>query len=241
MSRKPITIFSGLLVIFVMAACSSLNIPGLGAANTQANQNNPASAAKQAQNLQNQPIENKLALGILQLEGTDNAVTKDQAKTLLPLWKAVKTLEASSNTSKEEISAVYTQIQEALTEKQLQAIKDVNFKPEEFQALMEKYGVKFTQGERPNLTQEQIATRQAQRAANGGTQGGGFAGGGFQGGPPPDGVIIQRGDGNFQAVPGQQNAQGTPQPNQQNRVFRGGLNNLFVEPVIKLLEERAGS
>lgn len=61
----------------------------------------------------NQPLESKLAIGILKMEGTDLAITPDQAKTLLPLWKAVKTLSTSATTSPDELNAVYRQIEEA--------------------------------------------------------------------------------------------------------------------------------
>jgi hypothetical protein len=240
MLKKVLTLLILVPVIFALAACSSLKLPGSTSSTTSQNQTNMTANAAQ-------PVEEKLAIGTLQLEGTDKAVTAVQAKELLPLWKAVKSLASDSAASPDEVTALYKQIQEAMTAEQVQAIKDVSLTPEEMQALLKKYGVEGLQGggAMPNLTDAQKATMQARRSSNssgrntaGGDQGGGPGGGGGMppdggagGGMPPDGAGQQS----------QPNAQGTPSASQGRRGGPGGgLNTMLVDPLIKILQERAG-
>lgn len=65
---------------------------------------------------------NQLAYGTIKLEGTANAVTAAQAKTLLPLWQVILTLSGTSDVITEEITAVQNQIVEAMSPTQMQAI-----------------------------------------------------------------------------------------------------------------------
>jgi len=61
-------------------------------------------------------------IGILKLEGTNDAITADQAATLLPLYKAVKSISATAGSSPAELQALYTQVNDTLTPSQTQAI-----------------------------------------------------------------------------------------------------------------------
>jgi hypothetical protein len=198
----------------------------------------------------NQPIEQKLAIGALKLEGSANAVTSEQAAALLPLWKAVKSMSASTTTSAEEMSALYEQIQGAMTAEQVQAIKDLTLTMEDTQSLMKEYGIELPQGGGPeSLSKEERATRIAQFQAEGGGQAnGGQAGGGnFPGGGMPGGAGIPEGG----AMPGittqrdgqRPDFQGTPSAGggRPGGGFGGGFNTMFIDPLIKLLEERASS
>jgi hypothetical protein len=65
---------------------------------------------------------NQLAYGTIKLEGTTNAVTSAQAKTLLPLWQVILTSSGASDVITEEITAVQNQIAEAMSPAQLQTI-----------------------------------------------------------------------------------------------------------------------
>ena len=63
-------------------------------------------------------------IGILKLEGTDQAVdAAEEAKELLPLFQALKTLSTNNNTAVDEITALNKQIKTSLTSDQLSAIK----------------------------------------------------------------------------------------------------------------------
>ncbi len=121
-----------------------------------------------------------------------------------------------------------------MTADQVQAIKDLNLSPTDMQALMTKYGVQMQapQGGTPVPNATRAARAQSQGGAlAGGGPGGGMAGGPQGGGMPPDGGA---------GMPG--GMQGTPRAGQSGgRGFRGGMNNMLVDPIITLLTERAGA
>jgi hypothetical protein len=98
------------------------------------------------------PVSSQLALGIHLLEGTADAVTPEQAGTLLPLWQA---LQSESLQSEDETNAVLKQIEGALTSEQLAAIADMQLTGENLGAWMQERGVSL------GLSPEAMATRQA--------------------------------------------------------------------------------
>ena len=51
-------------------------------------------------------IKNQLLLGTLRLEGTEQAITSEQAQALLPLWQGYAALTASGTAATEEIESV---------------------------------------------------------------------------------------------------------------------------------------
>jgi len=225
--------------LYLMVALSMLIVLGACAAKpAQTAQNNPGGANY---NPANMPLEQKLAIGTLKLEGTPQAVTAKEATDLLPLWQAVKSLSASTNTAPSEITAVYKQIEGVMTPDQTQAIQKITWTQTDLQALMTKYGVTFGgpggQGGQ-NLTADQRATRTAQfatRSRNGGGAGGAGGFGGAPGGAPGG---VPGGTGGFG---GGQNASGTPiaRTPQPGGRGGGGMNTIFVDPLIKLLQTRA--
>ncbi|MFN8413896.1 MAG: hypothetical protein U0Z26_16060 [Anaerolineales bacterium] len=68
------------------------------------------------------PTQTKVTLGILKLEDTETAITTEQAKELLPMFHVLKDLNDSDTSAQEEIDGLVNQIQETLTQEQLQAI-----------------------------------------------------------------------------------------------------------------------
>ncbi len=255
MLKKSLYLVFALPLILILAACSSLQIPGVSAAANQTQGQAQGANQTRTFDLTNQPVEQKLGIGILKLEGTSNAVTAAQAKTMLPLWKAVVSLSSSNNTSATEIEAVYTQIKDTLTPDQVKAIQDLKLTGQDIQTLMQQEGIQGGQfangGGFGNLTADQRATRVAQFQQNGGAGGtgaranggtGGNGARGFGGGGVPGGGF---GGGNFGGgAAGQSGAQRTPVPGQsgQNSARRvGGMNLIFAQPVIKLLTQRAGA
>ncbi len=260
MHRKQI--FSLLLIpllVITLAACSaqaksdaSTTKAESSSAQDQASQDQNQEGQAQVPDMSDQPIEQKLAIGTLKLEGTANAVTADEAAELLPLWKAVKSMSTGSNTSTEEMNALYEQIQGTMTAEQVQAIKDLELTMEDTQALMKEFGVEMSQAGGPDsLTQDERATRIAQFQAEGGGQtgngnfpgGGGNVpgGGGIPGGGIPGGGAIPGGDTQQSGQPPV--IQGTPPAGGRNGGGGpgGGFNTMFIDPLIKLLEERAAS
>jgi hypothetical protein len=233
-------------LVALLAACSSISIPGVTAA---------ANPASQAQNQGGQnnnfsdpskiPVQSKLGIGILKLEGTPNAITPDQAKVMLPLWQAMKALTPNSNTSQDEITALDQQIQDALTPAQETAIQNLTWTSADLRALEQQYGIQFgggAGGNFGNLTDSQRATRVAQFQAQGGANRQGGGGGGFAAGGGGGGGGGVPGGGGFGAGGQTTGQRRTPVPGQTaNRGNRGGMNFLFADPVIKLLQQKAAS
>jgi hypothetical protein len=134
------------------------------------------------------PVSSQLALGIFELEETENAVTAEQAETLLPLWQA---LQGGSLQSEAETSAVLKQIEGAMIAEQLAAIAAMQLTFEDMGAWMRERGVESGlapeamatrqaagewQGPFGNISQEERAAMMATRQAGGE---GGFGPGGF--------------------------------------------------------------
>ena len=88
-------------------------------------------------------LRNQLAYGTLQLKGTDQAITPEQAKTLLPLWQAVVALSGSETTAAEELTAVQNQIIEAMTPAQMEAIAFMQLTNSDLNAFYAEYGIVF--------------------------------------------------------------------------------------------------
>jgi hypothetical protein len=86
-------------------------------------------------------VRNQLAYGTLKLDGTANAVTLEQAKTLLPLWQAVVSLSGDETTAAEELTAVQDQITASLTSEQLQAIAAMKLTNADLNAFYAAYGI----------------------------------------------------------------------------------------------------
>jgi hypothetical protein len=71
------------------------------------------------------PAQTKLILGTINLEGTDNAVSAEQAAELLPMFYVLQDLNDSDTAAQEEFDGLVSQIQETLTADQTQAINDM--------------------------------------------------------------------------------------------------------------------
>jgi hypothetical protein len=102
-------IFWTLLLTLTLSACS-INIGTFGSAATGA----PSAAEL--------PAQTKLILGTINLEETENAVTVEQARELLPMFYVLQDLNESDTAAQEEINGLVSQIQETLTSAQVQAI-----------------------------------------------------------------------------------------------------------------------
>lgn len=249
MIKKGFIISTIILLMVVTSACSGLSsLPIIGSAAKTSNQG--AQAGQNGQNGQNgqqgfqfdpakMPVDQKLAVGILKLEGTSLAVTPAQAKILLPLWTALKALSTNNNTTTDEINALFQQMQGSLTPDQVAAIQKMTWQQSDLQTLAQQYGVQFAQGggDFGNLTPEQRATAVARFRANDGAAGNGggtvrgggggafFGGGGFGGGGA--------------GANGQ--VRSTPNPAFAARRSLGGLNRVFADAVIKLLTQKSAA
>ncbi|MBI5649728.1 MAG: hypothetical protein HZC40_04660 [Chloroflexi bacterium] len=115
-----------------------------------------------------------LLLGIVRLEeGKGPALSKEQAKQLLPLWQTSKALTASGNASQAEQDAITNQMLAVLTDEQVKAINALKLTAADMQTCNQSLGVTMSPeagvpGGGQNLSPQERATRQAQR---GGTSG----------------------------------------------------------------------
>jgi len=125
----------------------------------------------------------KLMLGTFKLEGSDNAVTPEQAGELLPLWKMTRALSESDTVAREELEAVGTQISKAMTDAQLAAIDEMGLTMMDTRTIMEELGIEM---ERPDAAGDSDDDAPAVRPGGGG--GGQGPGGGQQ--PPGGGEMM---------------------------------------------------
>lgn len=127
-------------------------------------------------------LRNQLALGIMQLDGTPNVVTPEQAGRLVPLWQAVIALSGDETTASEELTAVQDQIVATLTAEQLQSIAAMQITNADLSVFYAEYGlvlptpvpgVTKVPGSGSGKTEEEKAAAQATAAALGQTTTGG--------------------------------------------------------------------
>jgi len=232
MMKKASFILVTMVAFLVLAACSSsANMVQINPLPSQSSNNtgstNPTSSTNtsgSANTTGSTSLENRLAPGILKLEGTSLAVTAQQAKQLLPLWQQVQTLDTSSSAQASDLTTVYQQIESALTTDQVNAIQAMSLTQSDLQALMTNLGIQITpgafgagggngggSGTRSTLSPDQLATLTAQRTLTPGAPGGGgFTRG--SGTPPAAGQFGNR-----------------------------GMDMMFINPLIQLLQQRSGS
>jgi hypothetical protein len=123
-------------------------------------------------------LRNQLAFGIIKLDGTPNAVTPEQATTLIPFWQAILALSGDETSAAEELSAVQDQILTALTPAQLEAIAAMQITNADLSAFYSEFGlvlptpipgVTKVPGSGSGRTEEEKAAAQATAAALGQT------------------------------------------------------------------------
>jgi hypothetical protein len=179
-------------------------------------------------------IQMQILIGTFKLDGTDQAVTSQQAAELLPLWQVYKDLSSSDTAAQEEIDGLVQQIQDTMTPDQMRAITDMNLTRQDMFTVMQDQGIVQGRG-------------QGDQNGNGGnfTPPEGFVPpdggppGGFGGGEPggfPGGGGNRQGGQNF-----------TPEQIATAQAARGqggGFNRLppgLIDALIQYLEKQAGS
>ncbi|MBN1873003.1 MAG: hypothetical protein JXA33_02155 [Anaerolineae bacterium] len=185
-----------------------------------------------------------LNLGTLKLEGTENAVTPEQAVKLLPLWQMVQenTLQNDAETNN-----VTGQIEEQMTEAQLKAIEAMSLTFADLETWMQEQGIEMrvpgdgangpgvagdmSEEERAqmreqlqNMTPEERATAMAEAEAE------------FPEGSPEGGQGVPPENGQGTPPEGGSPPEGSPGMGQGRGM---GGNRMLLEPLITLLTERA--
>lgn len=132
------------------------------------------------------PLALQLALGTVKLDDSDYPVDAEQARQLLPLWKAARSLSQSETVAAAEVDALFKQIEKTMTPEQMQAITDMQLSMQDMAAVAEKLGLQLGPGGGAgNASPEMQATMQAARESGQMPPGG--PGGGMPGGGPPGG------------------------------------------------------
>jgi hypothetical protein len=85
--------------------------------------------------------ESKLIVGTFKLDGTDQAITKDQAKQLVIMWQVYQEISQSDTAAQEEVDGLLKQIEGTLTDAQTQAITDLNLTQRDVMSLMQEKGL----------------------------------------------------------------------------------------------------
>jgi hypothetical protein len=227
MAKKNLFLLCAIILIFNLTACSAIQLPWASASTSSTQTSSLA-------NFSGQPVKNKLAVGMLQLEGSDLAITPAQAKELLPLWKAVKSLSKDSNTTSDEMAALYVQIEGVLTANQVKAIENLDMSTGDLTALVQKYESQTSvSSSSPSTT-----TSQSAQSAQGGPVGG--PGGDIQGITMQDpgglGGIVGGAPSATQSSTSKTSPSGASSPLNQ-----ASLNLLLADPVISLLNTRLAS
>lgn len=111
-------------------------------------------------------VRNQLALGILDLNQTDSAISAEQAQTLLPLWQALRSTQQAGGTAQAEVSALLTQIEAAMKPEQLQSIASMKLTFTDMQEWATANGITMgsvsgTPGQGSGMSAEARATKQA--------------------------------------------------------------------------------
>lgn len=191
------------------------------------------------------PIATKLAAGSFKLEKTNDAITKEEAAQLLPLWQVYAQLISSDTAAQEEVAALTDQIQATMTPDQMKTINGFNMTQQDIFAVMQEQGIQFAAGRQNG---QGTGTGNQQFGNGNGTgntnrnQGGGDGGQFFFGGGGPGGGSGGGGFGGGQGLNPQQiaTAQARRQQNGGGNNSANRLTTPLVDALIKLLEQKAG-
>ncbi len=245
MNINKISLWStALILILVLTACNSSSNQAASTTNT--------SVTNSAQGTTSLSEVNKLLVGSLRLEDTDQAVSAEEAAQLLPLWQAYRALSNSDTAAEAEVDALIKQIQSTMTADQIQAIEAMNLTNQDMMDLMQAAGGPiargtpnpqstpgfdipsggFTSGNPPSGSAGNPPSGSAGGPPSGST-------GGFQGG----GVVIQGpGPGGDTMM-----IQGTQDPSMQATAQArfstqaSQVNTILLDVLIQQLQEKAGS
>jgi hypothetical protein len=89
------------------------------------------------------PVSSQLVIGTFMLEGTEDAVTVEQAGELLPNWQMLQALQSSGTAAEAELDAVLNQIQGAMTDEQLTTIKEMQLTLDSMMELVQEQGLRM--------------------------------------------------------------------------------------------------
>jgi predicted outer membrane protein len=86
------------------------------------------------------PVSMQLVVGILQLEGTDLAITSSQAESFITVLNFLKDLSTNTSATQEQIDALIEQAESILTGEQIAAITNMHITQDTLRSLMQQQG-----------------------------------------------------------------------------------------------------
>ncbi|MCD4671229.1 MAG: hypothetical protein K8R77_01080 [Anaerolineaceae bacterium] len=224
MKQKIVFTILSLILVVSLAACSTAEVESVQTAENEVEADALAepSEATDPRFFGEVPLSTQLLLGTFKLEDTDPAVDAAQASELLPLWKAVKSLSDSDTTSSVELDALYLQIQETMTDAQLDVIADFAFDGSSMRTMMSELGLGIGSG---GLGQNGEGGLSDMPAAGGG-KGQGMG----DGNPSPEQMAM------FESMTDEERATAIAE---REGGIRNRTDTVLLDPLIALLEERA--
>lgn len=124
----------------LIVALVTLAAAGVWARNTWANSASTVAKTSSAGSAVTPAL--KLAVGTINLEGTQNAVDAASAAKLLPLWQLLEELDTNASSAPQEITAVVEQIRLNMSTTQIQAIDAMTIETSQYAASASGTGTK---------------------------------------------------------------------------------------------------
>jgi hypothetical protein len=157
---KKIFLPLAFLLTLVLAACSGTAAPAPTGGDVYVSQNLPTDYDGAL------AVRNQLAMGTLELNQGELAVSAEQAQALIPLWQALRSTQQAGGSAQAEVSALLTQIESSMTPEQLQAIAEMKLTQPDMQAWASANGITLgsgggTPGQGNGMSPEARATKQA--------------------------------------------------------------------------------
>jgi hypothetical protein len=240
MKKRIMAIAGIILLASMLAACSGTAQSTASSSSASTAATPAAGGGENSRNLEfsKMTLPEKLAIGTLKLEGTDLAIDAKEAALLLPLWKAVNALRTSQTISTKEMDALYSQIEGAMTPEQVKEIEGMSLTGDDIRGMMTDLGLDFGPGGQGAEGAQGSSGSGTNRSPGQSDGGPGMMQGGPDGGMPPNGGM--GGPGGFDQGNSNRSAQLTPDANQVPRRQGGGMGMMFIQPLIELLQQRAG-
>lgn len=182
-----------------------------------------------------QPVndQTELIVGIFGMEGTDQAISAEQAASLIPLWNSLLELSQSQDATREEADVLVEQIKAVLTADQLAAIENMAIDQQAVITFMQEQNIEMSgmqrrQGEGQSFPQGTPSADQMGNPAPGTPPATGTPGVSAPGGNPQQGTL-----------PADQGQPADGQGQQPGRM--GGFNyasSALIEALLDLLESK---
>ena len=179
------------------------------------------------------PIPAQLAIGTMQLEGTENVVAAEQAGQLLTLWQGYASLLAGDTSAEAEYQGLQHQIEESMTSAQLQAIAGLQLTTSDMSSAL------GAMGGGPSDAMNSRRTRSAGTSSSSSSTSQRSSGAGFSGGPPGGGemMIVGGPPGGLTSTQTANTAASAPVTTQAS----GEINSGLVQAIIEYLQGKLGT